>query len=102
MHFPATFSVAPGSIVASHVCHPSFQSDISARRWCWSGAVARGGRALVERDADRTYKQRSIDDERESARMLAGVFNPAHANPPVSSYAEKTCLRKKQEVEKWI
>ena len=96
------FSVAPGSIVPSHVCHPSFQSDISARRWCWGGAAARGCRAPAEKDADRAAcKWRSTTDERENNRMLAAVFNLAHANPPVGSYAETTCLRKSQEVKKW-
>ena len=79
MHFPAT-SVAPVSIVASHVCYPSFQLDISARRLCWGGAAARGGRALAGKDADRAYKRRSIGDEQESDWMLADVFNPIPCN----------------------
>ena len=74
MHFPATFSVAPGSIVASHVCHPSFQSDISAHRLCWGGEVARGGRALAGKDADRAHEWKGIGGQGGSDAMWTGVF----------------------------
>ena len=78
MHFPATFPVAPVSIVPSHVCHPSFQSDISARRLCWGGEVARGGRAPAGKDADRAHEWKGISGQGGSDTMWTGVFSLRH------------------------